>query len=330
MARLGLRLETGTLTSQNIRRLASVAEEQGYDTVWVPEGVTNSLAELAAVASSTKRIKLATGILTVYSRTPTLLAMSAGGLDAMSNKRFILGLGVGHRGAIEDTHGVAFDQPMARIRETVDIVRRLLNGENVDFNGKVFRLRDSRLGFTPVRTKIPIYLAALGPKMIQLAGEIADGVLLNWASPDYIKKVMPHLQHGADQAGRKLEDIDVACYLRTAVVDDVEKALPAARRYIARYCATPFYQKYFGEMGFAEEAAAAAKALALGDGKGAVAAISDAMLNELAIIGSAEHCRRNVAAIKARGLDMPVIAPFKIGDDAMESFHATVTAFSGS
>jgi alkanesulfonate monooxygenase SsuD/methylene tetrahydromethanopterin reductase-like flavin-dependent oxidoreductase (luciferase family) len=224
---------------------------------------------------------------------------------------------------------VVFDQPIVRIRETVDIVRRLLSGENVNFNGKAFKLRDSRLGFTPVRAKVPIYLAALGPKMIQLAGEIADGVLLNWASPAYIKMVTPHLQHGADQAGRKLEDIDVACYLSTAVVNDVEKALPEARRYIARYCATPVYKKYFGEMGFAKEATAASEALAFGDGKGAVAAISDAMVDDLVIIGSAEHCRRNVAAVKAHGPDMPIIAPFRVGDDAMESFHTTVAAFSG-
>ena len=326
--RVGLRLEAGTLTPNEMLRLAITAEEQNFDTIWVPEGLTDSVAQLASMATATKKIKLGTGILAIYARTPTLVAMSAGSLDAISNKRFTLGLGVGHKAQAENTHGVPLDQPLVRLAETVEIVRRLLKRETVTFKGRIFNLKESRLGFTPVRAAIPIYIAALGPKMIQKAGEIADGVLLNWASPSYLKLAMQHLQYGADKAGRKLDEIDVACYLRTAVVDKVQEAMPAIRWQIARYAGMPYYRKYFGEMGFAKEAVAAAEAIARKDGKGATKAISEAMVNELAIVGSAAHCRQNIAALRNRGLDMPIVAPFKVGEDPMESFQATVAAFN--
>ena len=326
--RVGLRLESGTLTPQEMLRLAKMAEEQNFDTVWVPEGLTDSVAQLAAMAAVTKKIKLGTGILTIYSRTPTLIAMSAGSLDAISSKRFVLGLGVGHKSQAENTHGVPLDQPLVRLNETVEIVRRLLKREAVTFQGRIFKVKDSRLGFQPVRASIPIYIAALGPKMIQLAGEIADGVLLNWASPAYLKQAMQNLQYGADKAGRKMDEIDVACYLRTAVVDNVQQAMPSIRWQIARYAGMPFYRRYFEQMGFGKEAVAAAEAIVRKDGRGAAEAISEAMVNELAIVGSAAHCRRNIAALRTRGLDMPVVAPFKVGENPMESFQETIAAFN--
>ena len=272
MARLGVRLETGPqFTPRDLLGLASLAEEKGYESIWLPEGVGDALVHITAVATATSRIKLATGILPIFSRTPTLLAMSAGGLDPISQRRFILGLGVGHQGSVEGGHGVPYRRPLARIRETVEIVRRLLGGERVTYKGRVFNLRDSVLGFTPPRPDLPIYLAALGPQMIEMAGEVANGVLLNWASPGYLRRAMEHLHLGAERAGRNPGDIDVACYLRTAVVDDPAQAQPALQQQIARYFRMPFYRNYFELSGFQEEAASVSQALARGDADAAAA-----------------------------------------------------------
>jgi probable F420-dependent oxidoreductase len=330
MARLGVRLETGPqFTPHEMLKLATLAEERGYETIWLPEGAGgDALTQLTAFATATTRVRLATGILPVFSRTPNLLAMSAGSLDAISQGRFILGLGVGHQRMVEDGQGVPFRQPMTRLRESVEIVRRLLEGERVTYEGRIFKLKDSSLGFTPLRSGIPIYLAALGPQMIELAGEIADGVLLTWASPSYLKRAIEHLHRGAERAGRNPEDIHVACYLRTAVVDDPDRIRPALQRQIARYFNMPFYSSYFKQSGFEHEAAKISQALARGDTDGAASAISEAMQNELAIIGPAEHCRQEVESRRSLGLQLPVIAPFAVTDDAVRDFRSTIEAFS--
>ena len=331
MGRLGVRLETGPqYAPRDVVEMAGLAEEQGYETVWVPEGAgTDALTQLTAISGSTSKVRLGTGILPIYFRTPTLLAMSAASLDDISQGRFILGLGVGHRGTVESVHGTPFDRPLRRMRETVEIVRRLLRGERVTFEGRVFKLHGSSLGLNPERPDLPIYLAALRPQMIELAGEIADGVLLNMASPTYLQQAVEHLRIGANRAGRVPQDVDVACYVRTAVVDDPARARPAFQRLVARYFSMPFYRDYFSQCGFGEEVAAASRALELGDTDGAADVISDTMQSELGIFGSAEHCRREVEARRALGLRLPVIAPFVVAGEPRGSFRATIAAFSG-
>ena len=330
MARIGVRLESGPhLTPGQLIELAKLAEARGFESVWLPEGAGGeALTHLAAFACNTSRINLATGILPIYHRTPTLLAMGAGSIDAISGGRFILGLGVGHRDPVEGGHGISFDRPMTRMRETVHIVRALLTGEPVTYDGKVYRPRESRLGFNPLRRDLPIYLAALRPRMVEMAGEIADGVLLNWATAEYLEQAVELLRRGAERAGRDPSAVDVACYVRTAVVDDVEAAKPWLRRRIAYYFTMDYYVRYFEQRGFAGEAAAISAALAEGDREGAAGVVTDAMLEELAVVGSAEECRRRIDALRAAGLRMPVVAPFVQGDDAMATFRAVIDAFA--
>ena len=329
MARIGVRRESGPhLTPGQLVELAKLAEDRGFESVWLPEGAGGeALTQLSAFACSTSRITLATGILPIYHRTPTLLAMGAGSVDAISGGRFILGLGVGHRDPVEGGHGIPFDRPTTRMRETVHIVRALLTGEPVTYDGKVYKPRDSKLGFNPVRRDLPIYLAALRPQMVEMAGEIADGVLLNWATPKYLEQAMGHLRRGAEKAGRDPSTIDVACYVRTAVVDDVEAAKPWLRQRIAYYFTMDYYVRYFEQRGFQGEAAAISAALAGGDHEAAAAAVTDAMLDELAVVGSAEECREKIDSLRGSGLQIPVVAPFVQGGDAMASFRAVIETF---
>ncbi len=160
MARFGVRLDIDPqIGSQEHRELASLAEKSGYETVWVPEGAgRDALTQLTAVAMTTRHLKLGTGIMPVFSRTPMLTAMTAAGLAAVSQGRFILGLGVGHRPAVENGHGVIFRRPLTRLRETVAIVRRLLRGESVTHQGRVFKVRDAGLGGSAPAEPVPIYI----------------------------------------------------------------------------------------------------------------------------------------------------------------------------
>ena len=330
MARIGVRLESGPhLAPDKLIELAKLAEARGFESVWLPEGAGGeAMTQLAAFACNTSRVTLATGILPIYHRTPTLLAMAAGSLDAISGGRFTLGLGVGHRGPVEGGHGIPFDRPMTRMRETVGIVRGLLSGEPLTYDGKVYRPRESRLGFDPPRRDLPIYLAALRPQMVELAGEVADGVLLNWATADYLEQAVGHLRRGAEKAGRDPSTIDVACYVRTAVVDDAEAARPWLRRRIAYYFTMDYYVRYFEQRGFSGEAAAISDALARGDHEAAADAVTDAMLDELAVVGTAEECRRKIDALRTTGLRLPVIAPFVQGYDGPAPFRAAIEAFA--
>ena len=329
MGRLGVRLDPiPQLDPQSMLDLALLAEERGYEAVWVPEGGgRDALTQLAAFAMATSRIRLGTGILPVFSRTPTLAAMSAAGLDMISNHRFILGLGVGHRGAVEGGHGIPFQRPISRIRETVDIVRRLLKGERVSHQGRVFSVRSGSLGMSH-EFPVPIYIAALGPQMIELAGEVADGVLLNWAAPSYLKEALGHLERGAVRAGRSVKDIDVACYIRVAVTADAEMVRAPLRRQILRYASMDYYRDFFTKTGFGEEVQAVGLYLAQDDRDKAASAISDEMQRQLAVFGTAEFCRQEIEKRRSLGIKMPVIAPFAVGG-VVNSYQATIEAFSG-
>ena len=330
MARIGLRLENNpALTPQDYQELAVQAEGRGYETVWVPEGGgRDSLTQLASIAMKTQRIKLGTGILAIFSRTPTLTAMSASGLEAVSQGRFLLGLGVGHRRSVEGEHGVAFGRPLTRMREMISILRRLLQGEQVSHQGRVFQVESASLGAATPATKVPIYIAALGPQMLELAGEMADGVLLNWTAAGFLQRAIGHIQQGADRAGRDVSEIDIAGYVRVAVVDDPSEARQSLKGQVARYASMPFYRDFFRLTGFTEEMAIAERAMQQGDVSAAAQAISQGMLDQVAIVGTAEECRAELEKRRGLGLQQPVVAPFAVGD-IKQSHQRAIAAFEG-
>ena len=344
MQRVGLRLETGppfALESraqpgseppearfEDLKAVAVLADGLGYESLWVPEGFgKDSITQLTALALATERIKLATGIITVFTRSPATIAMSAGSLDGLSGGRFLLGIGVGHPGMTRNGHGVAFERPITRVRETIEVVRLLLKGGPVDYDGKVLHLSGASIGFTPPRSGLPIYLAALKPGMVELAGEVADGVLLNFASREYIAKAVKLVRQGAAKAGRDPDSIDIACYLRVVVTDEVERLRPGLRRLLAGRLRLPYYARSFEEQGFADEAAAITEALGRGDDEAAAAAVSDRVLEAMIIAGSAEECRREIDELRSLGLKLPVLSPIAVGDP-LASLSRTVEALA--
>ena len=327
MARLGVRLDIDPqISSQEHRELASLAEKSGYESVWVPEGGgRDALTQMTAIAMTTQHLKLGTGILPVFSRTPMLTAMSVAGLAAVSQGRFILGLGVGHRPAVENGHGVTFHRPLARLRETITIVRRLLRGESVTHQGGVFKMHDAGLGGSAPAEPVPIYIAALGPRMLELGGEVADGVLLNWTASDYLREAVEHVRQGAAKAGRDPSKIDIAGYIRIAVADDVTAARASLQRQIARYAGMSYYRSFFDGTGFQAEMAATQRALDRGDAETAYNAITPEMQDQVAVVGTAEHCRTELEKRRSLGLQLPVVAPFAVGD-SRTSYRQTIEA----
>ncbi len=328
MSALGVRLDpVPQISISDSIGLARLAEERGYGSVWVPEGWgVDSLTRLAAFAVSTQNVRLATGILPVFARTPALVAMSAAGMDLVSGRRFTLGLGVGHRGSVEGGHGVPFRNPVTRVRETVEIVRRFLRGEPVSHQGKVFSVNSGSLGYDR-EFSVPIYLAALGPRMVELAGEVADGVLLNWAAPAYVETALESLRRGARRAGRDPGEIDVACYVRVAVTDDPERVKAPLDRQILRYAGMEYYRNFFASTGFEEEMRAVSRYLAEGDEAKAAASVSEEMRRQLAVFGDPEFCCQEIDKRRGLGIRTPVVAPFAAGD-ALDSYRSAIEAFS--
>ncbi len=323
MARYGVRLENDpNLSPQDYQELSSQAEKNGFEAVWVPEGGgRDSLTSLATIAMKTDAVKLGTGILPIFARTPTNTAMSAAGMAAVSDGRFLLGLGVGHAPTVESRDGIPFNQPMTRMRETIQITKALLSGEEVNFTGKQFKITGASMGAATPKTKVPIYIAALGPQMLEMVGELADGVLMNWTAVDYLGEAIGHIKRGAEKAGRDPNEIDIAGYVRVAVGDNLTESRVSLRRQVARYASNPFYRNFFAQTGFDKEMSAAAAALADGNLDKAADSITEEMQDQVAIVGTVEECRAALEKRRAAGLQLPVIAPFAVGDNMASHRH---------
>ena len=323
MARYGVRLENDpNLSPQDYQELSSQAEKNGFEAVWVPEGGgRDSLTSLATIAMKTDAVKLGTGILPIFARTPTNTAMGAAGMAAVSDGRFLLGLGVGHAPPVESRDGIPFNQPMTRMRETIQIIKALLSGEEVNFTGKQFKITGASMGAATPKTKVPIYIAALGPQMLEMVGELADGVLMNWTAVDYLGEAIGHIKRGAEKAGRDPNEIDIAGYVRVAVGDNLTESRVSLRRQVARYASNPFYRNFFAQTGFDKEMSAAAAALADGNLDKAADSITEEMQDQVAIVGTVEECRAALEKRRAAGLQLPVIAPFAVGDNMASHRH---------
>ncbi len=317
--KIGLTLGLGDDAPRSrVIEYARRVEELGYDSLWVGESWGRDLfTVLTHIACNTSRIKLATGIVNVFSRTPALVAQSIASLDDISGGRAILGLGSSGAKVIQDWHGVPFETPLARTREYMEIINLAISGERVHFDGRFFKLRDFRLRFEPPRKHIPIYLAAMGPKNVELAGELADGWCPVFFSPRHLPDFRARLAVGAQKAGRTAESISLAPWMIACVSSDAAHARALARGHIAYYVGGMgrYYSELMVRYGFQEEAARIRELWAgRRDREGAQAAVTDAMVDALAVIGDAKRCRERVLEIQAAGVDSPVLfVPYGAG-----------------
>ncbi len=269
--------------------LAREAERIGIDSIWVAEfwGV-DAFTPLAAVAAVTERVKLATGIAQLGARTPAMLAMTALGVHQLSGGRLMLGIGASGPQVMDGWHGVPFDRPVRRTRETIEIVRMIVSGERVEYDGSVYRLPLPGGAGKSIRsvvksTPIPIYVAALGPANLSLTGEMADGWIGNSFFPDTARVFLDPIAAGAELSGRTLEDIDRVVAVGVEFTDDDPVAiLSAGRRHADGYAFTfgamgsanaNFYNDAFARQGFGEDVAEVQRLWAAGEREAAAARV---------------------------------------------------------
>jgi probable F420-dependent oxidoreductase len=323
MDRIGIAFSGGPSPAE-IVECVKLAETLGYESAWVAEGHGgDQFAVLAACAMQTSRILLGTAITSAFVRTAPTIAMAAASVDDLSAGRFILGLGSSHKVQVEAEHGVAYAKPLTRVRESVALIRDLLRDGHVRFEGETIRSAGFELWFTPRRPEIPIYLSAVFPKMTELCGEIADGIILTRSTVATAGQVRQRLADAGRDPGR----IAVTTLLPTAVAETRAEALAALRPGLAFYAGFfPRYNRMMAEHGFAEEAAAVAEAWSRGDRKAAEWAVSDAMIDATSIAGTPEECRARIEDYRRSGIDLPILSPFARGPDAKARFEAAIRA----
>jgi probable F420-dependent oxidoreductase len=288
--------------------LCAKAEQLGYTDVWTAEvGATDAFSPLAAIAVLTERVRLGTAVVPVFNRPPALTAMSAAGIQHVSGGRFVLGIGTSSP-AIAEWMGVEFDARIKRIEEYVEVLREALSGTKVAYRGETVRAENFRLQVDP-GAEVPIYIAALGPRMCRLAGRIADGVLFYFMTTDGVRQALADVALGAKEAGRDPNDIDSFIRLPAAVGEPEETARFMGRRLLTGYAIVPAYNASLERQGFEDEARGIVEAWSAGERDRATELFSDGMLDELFLTGDADTCRARIDAFREAGAKTPVIMP---------------------
>jgi F420-dependent oxidoreductase-like protein len=284
-----------------------LAEQLGYHSVYTTHlAGRDSLTLLAAYANASESIRLGTGVLPIYSRTPVATAQQAITIDEMSAGRLMLGIGVSHRVTVENWYGSEIRKPVAEMRDYVAVLRAVLAGEDPPESER-FHTRFHFLGVQP-RPELPIYVAGLSPRMLELAGEVADGVILWLCNPDYIRDVVvPHVREGRRKAGKSLDGFDIVAAIPTAVTDEVDGARATLRADLSPYFLLPFYRKMIERSGYEADIKLFDEAMERGDASAGAIAISDGFLENLGAIGPPDIAAAAVERYRDAGATSPCI-----------------------
>ena len=280
--------------------VAQRAEAAGYDRLWAAEaGNNDAFGLLTAVALGTSTVGLATGVVPIYTRTPSLMAQCAATLQDVSDGRFTLGVGVSSKTIVERWNGVPYDKPLGRIKEYVEVVRRLLAWEKLDHDGTYYDVHGYMLLMNTPSPPSPIILGALNEQMLKAGGEVADGVCLNWIGAHAVADALAQVKAGPRETTN-------AVFVRVCVTDDVASTRRWARREVMSYVTVPAYRKAFGVQGWDEVTTTAMELWDGGDRKGAAASLPDDFLDTLVLAGDAADVKRRFEAFREAGADEPV------------------------
>jgi alkanesulfonate monooxygenase SsuD/methylene tetrahydromethanopterin reductase-like flavin-dependent oxidoreductase (luciferase family) len=259
-----------------------------------------------AYASVTERVRLGTGVVPIFSRTPASMAQTAATIDEFAGGRMVLGIGVSHQVTVENWYGGKISKPVTQMREYATILRAIFRGESPP-EGEFFTTRFQFMGYA-ARPDLPIYTAALSPNMLRVAGEIGDGVMLWLCNPDYIRDVVvPCVREGRERAGKSLDGFDIVPAVTVALTDDVDAAQATMRYELVPYASLPFYRAMLERSGFGDDLAAFDEGIQAGDVERAKAGLSDGLLTALAGLGSASEVRGAVERYREAGATSPSI-----------------------
>jgi F420-dependent oxidoreductase-like protein len=311
------------ITGEEQLELAREADKLGYDSIWAAEAYGSDAATvLAWLASNTTSAKIASGIFQMPARTPAMTAMTAATLDNISAGRFVLGLGISGPQVVEGWHGQPFEKPLRRTREYVSIVRKALSRETLTYEGEFYTLplpdgpgKPLKLIIKPVQQRIPIYIAAIGPKNTALAAEIGDGWLPTFFSPDHISVFRASLEEGAAKAGRSPDDIDVAPMTSLAIYDDVEHARNFMRPFVALYVGgmgsrdKNFYSQLVTRYGYGDAAREIQDLYLSGRQSDAMAAIPAELIDQVSLCGPREVVKERLDHYRDAGVGTLLVTP---------------------
>jgi len=287
--------------------LAVAAEEKGLDYVWVTDHYNNRnvYVALTLIATSTKRVTLGTGVTNPYLIHPAWTASAIATLNEISGGRAALGIGAGDRATFEGV-GVKWEKPLASVREAVEVIRRLLQGEKVKFEGEVFKVAKAKLNYKPPKVP-PIYVGAQGPKMLEAAGMVGDGVLINASNPRDFQDAVKYIKAGAEKAGRDPSKIDVVAYTCFSVAESSAEAKEAAKPIVA-FIAAGSPSQVLSRHGISDKAAARVRdAIGRGDIRGAVSMVDEAMLDAFSIAGTVDEVSSKVKELLKAGVTQVVM-----------------------
>jgi F420-dependent oxidoreductase-like protein len=324
------------LSSQDQLDIVLEAERLGYDSVWAAEAYGSDTATvLAWLAGQTSTIRLGSGIFQMPGRSPAMTAMTAATIDQLSGGRMILGIGSSGPQVAEGWHGQRFAKQLQRTREYVEVVRKALARERLEYHGETLELplpdgpgKALKLTIAPVQEHIPIYLAAIGPKNTALAGEIAEGWIPTLFSPEHVSELRPLLQEGADRVGRSLDGFDIAPTVNVFITDDISSARDAMRPFVALYVGgmgsrkQNFYNNLVCRYGFEAEAKVIQDFYLEGKREEAMAAIPDALIDTVSLCGPKDVVRERISVYRDAGVGTLGITPIAFNkDDRLEQLR---------
>ncbi|MDE1726760.1 MAG: LLM class flavin-dependent oxidoreductase [Thaumarchaeota archaeon] len=318
--RIGFSL--GSLLSINeILECSKTLSAYSPDSIWIPEtwGMECS-SMISTVSQLAKKPKIGSSIMNIYSRTPALVAMSAVTLDTITAGRFILGLGTSSQPIVNEWHGLYFTNPIERMKEYVKIIRLIISGSKVNYDGKIFQLRNFTLLMHPVRNHIPIYLAAINQKMVELTWDMADGAIFYLRPLNELQATIKKMQ--------QKKKIDVACQLITCVSEDAEEAMLRAKKTIAFYVSVgKIYREFLAKNGFKNETDNIFEEYEKTGLQNNHALVSDSMVDALAISGTPKDIVIKLKKFTNTGINLPIIQFNPIGD-VSKSFELLVSALA--
>jgi 5,10-methylenetetrahydromethanopterin reductase len=288
------------------------AEERGFEAVFIPESFNDSLAYAQAVAHATTRLRVGTAITNIYLRQPTLLAQQAAAVQEFSDGRLMLGIGVGHR-AMNASLGIDMGDPLARTRDVIGTLRTAWTK-----------------GPHQPRPRVPpkLFAAALAPRMIELAGELADGVIFNLFPLSRYPKALTALDRGAGKGGRDRHALEVCHFTTCYLGADRAAALHESKRMLSRYANLPFYGRMLVQSGFEREVSAIRRAWQQKDVAAAESAVSDEMADAVTLVGDAARCRERLAAYHVAGATLSIVFPNPVGESRAAATERAIDAFA--
>ena len=307
------------LSIDEVLHCSEIISKTKTDTIWVPEtwGMEN-FSMLGAVSSKTNVQKIGSSIINIYSRSPSTIAMGAATVDSLSNGRLVLGLGTSSVPIVESFHGNKFEKPIQRMREYVEIIRLILSGKQINYDGQIFKLNNFTLLIKPQRKEIPIYVAAINKKMVDLAWEIGNGVIFYLRPLDEMKETISNMQ--------SKKKIDVTCQLITCVSENSEEAIQRAKKTIAFYISVgEIYRKFLAKNGYESETTNIFEEFKKSGFKTNHEFVTEEMVKSLAICGDTDECKVQLNNFSNAGIDQPILQFNPIGkiEESFQLFKKT-------